>query len=360
VIDEGHIRWYSWLLLVVCLLLGVATVAAYPVERAGFAPQLLVEGAFLLIAVVGLLLLPRLAVTPASTGFSRSERIFVPLLIGFGGYAMRGVTDVLDELLAVPAWHLSVFKDGSLVVGSLAFVLGIYRWADERRQREQMLQARSAELEQQNRRLETFAAAVSHDLRNPLNVARGYAETLDDESGAAGEIRSSLDRMETIIEDVLELSRLGADAIDPEPVSLAAVARDAWDEVESGEATISLPSEDASVVADGSHLQQLFENLFRNALEHGTEPEPGGDPLAVSVGLTEDGFYVADDGRGIPVEERGAVLSQGYTTNESGTGLGLSIVSEIAAVHGWSVSVAEGPDGGARFEFAGCETTSGD
>ncbi len=109
----------------------------------------------------------------------------------------------------------------------------------------------------------------------------------------------------------------------------------------------------------------MFENLFRNSVEHGstssrTESDDsvehgrcadGAAPVTVSVGTTDDGFYVADDGVGIPPEERDDVFERGYTTSDTGTGFGLAIVVEVAQAHGWSVSVTESEDGGARFEF---------
>ena len=79
------------------------------------------------------------------------------------------------------------------------------------------------------------------------------------------------------------------------------------------------------------------------------------DGVTITVGAIEDGFYVADDGPGIPPEEREAVFESGYSTGESGTGLGLSIVEQVAREHGWTVDLGESADGGARFEFTGVE-----
>ena len=67
------------------------------------------------------------------------------------------------------------------------------------------------------------------------------------------------------------------------------------------------------------------------------------------------GFYVADNGPGVPGELRESVFEPGYTTAEEGSGFGLAIVSRIAAAHGWDVTLTESADGGARFEFAGVE-----
>jgi Signal transduction histidine kinase len=69
-----------------------------------------------------------------------------------------------------------------------------------------------------------------------------------------------------------------------------------------------------------------------------------------------DGFYLADDGPGIPEEDRDRVLDRGYSTTADGTGLGLAIVATVAEAHGWTVSVTDSIGGGARFEFTGVET----
>nr|WP_281362342.1 ATP-binding protein [Natronomonas salina] len=97
--------------------------------------------------------------------------------------------------------------------------------------------------------------------------------------------------------------------------------------------------------ADPDRLRHLFENLYGNAVEHGAAD------ATVTVDPLDGGFFVADDGPGIPEDERDAVLEAGYTTARSGTGLGLAIVRRIAEAHGWTVDVREGADGGARFEF---------
>jgi signal transduction histidine kinase len=67
------------------------------------------------------------------------------------------------------------------------------------------------------------------------------------------------------------------------------------------------------------------------------------------------GFFVDDDGPGIPPAEREKVFEVGYTSDEDGTGFGLNIVTEVANAHGWDVAVSEGARGGARFEVTGVE-----
>ncbi|GGL25406.1 hypothetical protein GCM10009037_06230 [Halarchaeum grantii] len=212
-----------------------------------------------------------------------------------------------------------------------------------------LLAARERELARQNERLEEFAAVVSHDLRNPLNVADGYLdmarESGDDEH--FDRVRDALDRMNALIDDLLTLARQGATVDELETASLESVAADAW-EVAGGEsATLALGDDLGTVACDRSRLRQLLENLFRNARQH------GGADVTVTVGRLEDGFYVADDGPGVPEGERADVFDVGYTTHESGTGFGLNIVRGIASAHGWDVTLTESADGGARFEFRG-------
>lgn len=206
------------------------------------------------------------------------------------------------------------------------------------------------ELERQNDRLEEFASMVSHDLRNPLTVAQGYLDLLDDESAddeAHDKIDEALTRMEALIEDLLALARQGQPIDDPEPVSLESVASEGWESVVAAGASLTVTG-DATFMADPERLQQLLENLFRNAIDH------GGTDASIRVGPIDDrGFFVEDDGPGIPSDERDAVFESGFSTLDDSTGFGLAIVKEIAEAHRWKVSITEGTAGGARFEFAG-------
>jgi signal transduction histidine kinase len=213
----------------------------------------------------------------------------------------------------------------------------------ERRRRER-------ELERRNERLDEFAGVVSHDLRNPLNVAQGRLRLLADELDPDGDsehlaaIERAHDRMGALIGDLLALARGERGELDPEVLSLAELSRRCWRTVETGDADLVVDG-DVTVQADRSRLQQLLENLLANAVEHG-----GG---RVRVGPTAEGFYVADDGPGIDPEDRERAFEAGYTTAEAGTGLGLRIVREVADAHGWSVTVEESREGGARFEVSG-------
>ncbi|MFB6300225.1 MAG: response regulator [Halobacteriales archaeon] len=208
------------------------------------------------------------------------------------------------------------------------------------------------ELERQNDRLEEFVSTVSHDLRNPLNVARGSTELLEqagvEDEDSLQRIMRAHDRMERIIEDLLALAKEGERVDELEPIALQDVVDAAWETVKTEAATLEVKT-DLCLQADTSRLQRLFENLIRNAVEH------GGETVTVTIDeLTHTaGFYVEDDGPGIPVENRDQVFDSGYTTSEMGTGFGLTIVKEIVAAHDWTIEAGEGTAGGARFEIQG-------
>jgi len=205
--------------------------------------------------------------------------------------------------------------------------------------------ANQAALERQNERLDEFASVVSHDLRSPLSVIMGRAELVRETGDVSHveDIVGSAERMDRLIEDVLALARQGENAVERERVDLGTAALDAWEAVGTPEASLDVAEEVPAVSGDPERLQRLFENLFRNAVEH------VGEDVSVSVlPVGEAGCAVVDDGPGIPPEERDEVFDRGYSTG--GTGLGLAIVEDIVEGHGGTIAAAEGEDGGARIE----------
>jgi signal transduction histidine kinase len=227
-------------------------------------------------------------------------------------------------------------------------------------ERERQLRAREDEIARERDRLEEFASLVSHDLRSPLNVAAGnldlIRERLSEEQTEAPEVDAverSLERMEALVEDMLTLARQGKRVDETEAVSLRAVAKESWESVDTAAAELTV-ADDPVLRADRSRLRQALENLFANAVTH------GGADVSVEVGALDDaeggtGFYVADDGPGVPDEVRDDVFDTGVSTDEDGTGFGLKIVAEVADAHGWSVELVDADGGGARFEFRGVE-----
>jgi len=201
-------------------------------------------------------------------------------------------------------------------------------------------------LEAENSRLERFASIVSHDLRNPLQVAQSRlaaAKETGDEIHFA-KAAAAHTRMQELIEDVLTLAKSGATISETESVDIAECAREAWASVDADEATFTV-DDLGTVEADPERLRTVFENLFRNSIEHGCRD------VAISVESADNGFAVVDTGPGIPVDRRDEVFKAGVSTGDGTTGLGLSIVSEIAAAHGWDVSLTESSAGGAKFTF---------
>ncbi|WP_226004684.1 sensor histidine kinase [Natrinema salinisoli] len=245
--------------------------------------------------------------------------------------------------------------------GTVQGLIGISHRITERKRYEQ-------ELERQNKRLNEFTSIVSHDLRNPLNVAQGRLEEAraSDDNDHLAAVAESHDRMESLIDNLLLVAREGEAVTEFKSVRLAELADACWHTVDTAGAELTVET-DAVISADRDRVKQLLENLFRNAVEHSsTSPrshahedaaEHGGSDVTVTVGRIGGGpdFYVADDGPGIPPAKRERVLERGYSTRTDGTGFGLSIVAQIAEAHGWSVSVTEGEDGGARFEITGVD-----
>ncbi|MFD1647327.1 PAS domain-containing protein [Haloarchaeobius litoreus] len=234
-----------------------------------------------------------------------------------------------------PFWNqldITPVDDGS---GTVTHYFGFQQDVTERVELQERLRDR-------NERLDEFAEVVSHDLRGPLSVAQGYLDGLEDERVDAA--ADALDRMERLIEDVLTLAREGRSRAETEPVSLEAVATRAWTTAETGDLDVELGDGLGTVEADPERLQTLFENLFRNVVDHA----PGA--TTVRVEATDAGFAVVDDGQGIDPTVADSLFEQGITTDDDGTGFGLAIVSTVAEAHGWSVAACSGENGGARFE----------
>jgi signal transduction histidine kinase len=227
------------------------------------------------------------------------------------------------------------------------------------------LEASRRRLARQNDHLDRVASVATHELRNPLAVLNGYLDTLATDLSDADQptrdrvehVRQAADRLCAVVDDLGRLTEPGHTIETIEPVRLdraveqarATVAADLSVEVDGA----------ATIMADPSVFETLLENLLSNAADH-AGPSP-----TVTVGATERGFYVADDGPGVPEEHRDRVFRYGHSTAD-GSGIGLALVRRIAAAHGWTVDVVDAaPDGdsveagqgnaGARFEFEGVQ-----
>ena len=273
----------------------------------------------------------------------------------------------------------------------------------DRVERERERRRHERELEAQNERLDAFASMLAHELRNPLEIAQIYldmgvdAMDAEDDASAFDEVERALDRIEEMIETLLVVTRRGGAVDTTEVVNLGEKAAEWWDDLDF-DGTLDVRT-DREIRADPSRLRQLLENLYRNAEEHGGSgvavrvgdlsdrevsasdasgvsenqrfsgcgessirnsstdssvggsSERSGDEARQGAKRTAGGFYVEDDGPGIPEDERGKVFNPGYSTSNVGIGFGLAVVRQLVDAHDWHCEITESDDGGARFEF---------
>jgi PAS domain S-box-containing protein len=275
----------------------------------------------------------REAVERVLAGEADDERVQLTTTLGDG-------SDVTTETRLTP-----IERDGD-IVGAV----GVIRDVTERVGRERKL----ARL---NERLERLAGFLSHDLKNPVSVARGYV-TLARDTGDLDRLDAAddaLERMETLIDEALVLVRdPSAIDVDIEPVDLDALATGCWESGDAGTppADATLVVEDAGpVAADRGLLRRAIGNLLTNAFDH------AGDAPTIRVGVDDRGLYVADDGPGTVAADRDELTEFGVS-KDGGTGIGLAIVERVAAVHGWELAVDESATGGFRVTLVGAEPTT--
>jgi signal transduction histidine kinase len=223
------------------------------------------------------------------------------------------------------------------------------------------------ELERRNAELERFTYTVSHDLRTPLVTVRGFVDLLEKDV-AAGEvqrvegdlarIRSATATMETLLRELLELSRVGRVMNPPETVSLAALARQAvtllQGRLRAAGVRVEIQPDLPSVRGDRIRLLEVLQNLMENAVKFRSGQ---GEPV-VEVGSRPgpDGpvVFVRDNGIGIDprYHDRVFALFERLDPRVEGTGVGLALVRRIVEVHGGRVWVeSDGAGKGATFCF---------
>ncbi|MCU4800337.1 PAS domain-containing sensor histidine kinase [Halobacteria archaeon HArc-gm2] len=327
-----------------------------------------------------------LGYTPAELIGSPKMKIIPERLQPVHASALRAFVETGDrnidwDGMELPALHKDGHEVPTLISlrehehGGEQYFTGIIRDVTARRRREEQLR-------DQKERLDEFADILAHDIRNPLTVAQGYTKLAQEEHDVVelDSVAESLRRIDVLVDDILALSKDGHLIGETELVDVERCVRAAWQNVDTGQATLECDPGLGEVDADESRFMQLLENLFRNAVEHGARRASGrdtpgdavehsstsppshiqedatgqvGETVTVRVGRTVDrpGLWIADDGPGIPEGLRANVFERGYTTADEGTGYGLSIVSQIADAHGWEVSVTESDRGGARFDI---------
>ncbi|MEY2420578.1 MAG: hypothetical protein QOI95_645 [Acidimicrobiaceae bacterium] len=230
------------------------------------------------------------------------------------------------------------------------------------------LEQRNAELERSNRELEQFASIVSHDLKSPLQVVRGFVELLgrsaeispdqatEVQTYVAAALRGAA-RMDRLIDDLLAYSRAGQPPAELVPIDLDIIATEVLadsaaliDETDAAVSVGPLPT----VPGDATQLRQLLQNLITNAIKFrrvGVTPE-------VSVTATSAGDHwvidVADNGIGIDAEHREeifAMFSRLHHGDRPGSGIGLAICARVVANHGGSIWAEEVSRAGSLLRF---------
>jgi PAS domain S-box-containing protein len=251
--------------------------------------------------------------------------------------------------------------------GAIVGTQAIFWDVTSRRRAEEELRRYSAELEISNRELEQFTAVVSHDLHAPLRAVATYCELLEREYAdkldmAAQEYisfaRQSIDRMHALIEDLRSLTRVTTRGKQLRPVdsqeAVDAALINLGPEIERSGARVT-HGELPTVLADGTQLMQLFQNLIGNAIKYTKGRRP-----VIQISAVLDGtrwrFGVRDNGIGIAPQDIGRlfVIFQRLHADEeeySGTGVGLALCKRIVERHGGQIWVESRPDMGSTFYF---------
>jgi signal transduction histidine kinase len=250
-------------------------------------------------------------------------------------------------------------------LGDLARALN--RMAGDLRVHEEALRAERADLAAKNAELERFTYTVSHDLKGPLVTIRGFAGLAGTDLAAGdparvrqdlGRIVAAADKMHRILEDLLELSRVGRVVHPPEDVALGDLAREAVELVKGqpGRSDVAVEVQPGLPVV-GGRRRRLLEAL-QNLVENAAKFAAGERAPRIWIGSRQDGdetvFFVKDNGRGIEPRflEKVFDLFEKLDPAVEGTGVGLALVRRIVDAHGgrtWAES--EGPGRGATFCF---------
>jgi len=260
-----------------------------------------------------------------------------------------------------PFWLTWWFRSGmALFVALMILVLYQVRTRNIRDRNWQLegmnqeLESINAKLEDKNAELERFTYTVSHDLKSPLFTIQGFLGYLEQDSelgdGArvrkdVAHIRNGVNTMAQLLDELLQLSRVGHVANDPGPAALSDVANEALIQIEGAiterSVVVNVASDMPVVRADRRRLIEVYQNLVENAIKFmGDQPEP-----CVEIGVRNNGdevvCYVHDNGIGIDPQYHKKVfgLFERLEVGIPGTGIGLAVVKRIVEIHGGRIWV---------------------
>jgi PAS domain S-box-containing protein len=260
--------------------------------------------------------------------------------------------------------------------GQPKYFIGAVEDINERKQVEQTLRNRSQELAQlnaslvktsallteRNQELDRFTHIVSHDLKTPLRGIANLAEWIEDDlSGQIPEenqqqlalMRSRVERMDAMINGLLEYSKAGRAEMSPEVVDVAALIAEILDLIQvPARFQIKIDAQVSCMLARRILLNQVLLNLISNAIKHHDRPDG-----TLEIGVRDLGkfyeFWVQDDGPGIPPEHHQRIFEifQTLKSSKESTGIGLSIVKKIVEAEGGTLQVSSKVDAGSKFSF---------
>ncbi len=251
-------------------------------------------------------------------------------------------------------------------VGEERIFTGIIRDITERRRAEAEREALIKELEEKNAEMERFTYTVSHDLKSPLITIRGFLGHLEKDAAAGDEkrlkedirhIQEAVSRMQTLLDELLTLSRVGRISNPPKLIDMGALAEEAVRQVGGRIAEkkirVVIAPDLPTVSADAPRIFEVLQNLIDNAAKFmGAQP----DPLIEIGALRQNGewvFFVRDNGVGIDPRYHQKIfgLFERLDAGSDGTGIGLALVKRIVEVHGGRIRVESEPGRGSTFFF---------
>jgi signal transduction histidine kinase len=223
------------------------------------------------------------------------------------------------------------------------------------------------ELTKKNSELERFTYTVSHDLKSPLITIAGFLGYLEPDTvsgdmdrlrGDIQRIQNAVDKMERLLNELLELSRIGRLMNPPAEVSFEDVVREALDNVhgqlDSSGVAVELVPNLPTVYGDRQRLVEVLQNLIDNAIKFmGNQPNPCIEIGQQGEETGEPIFFVRDNGIGISPEYHGRIfgLFDKLDTKTEGTGIGLALVKRIVEFHGGRIWVESEVGKGSTFFF---------